>query len=48
MGETIQRMREVEMDGEKFETPSQAVETVKVEKAICAEKEKKLLISSYK
>jgi hypothetical protein len=46
--ETTQRMTEVEMDDEKCETPSQAVETVKVEKAICAEKEKKLSISSYK
>ncbi|KAI5443919.1 hypothetical protein KIW84_012519 [Lathyrus oleraceus] len=41
-------MTEVEMDDEKCETPSQAVETVKVEKAICAKKEKKLSISSYK
>ncbi|KAI5420491.1 uncharacterized protein LOC127135526 [Lathyrus oleraceus] len=48
MGETIQRMMEAEMDGEKFETPSQAVETVKIEDAILAEKEKKLSISSYK
>ncbi|KAI5383260.1 hypothetical protein KIW84_070606 [Lathyrus oleraceus] len=48
MGETIQRMMEAEMDGEKFETPRQAVGTVKVEDAILAEKEKKLSISSYK
>jgi hypothetical protein len=48
MGDKIQRMMEVEMDGGKFETPSQAVETVKVEDAILAEKEKKMSISSYK
>ena len=36
------------MDGEKVETPSQAIETVKVENALVAEKEKKLSISSYK
>ncbi|XP_050909271.1 uncharacterized protein LOC127123048 [Lathyrus oleraceus] len=48
MRETIQKMSDVEMDGEKFETPSQAVETVKVEDAILVEKEKKLSISSYK
>ena len=48
MRETTQKMMGVEMDGEKFETPSQAVETVKVENAILAEKEKKLSISSYK
>jgi len=38
----------VEMDGEIFETPSQAFETVKVENAIFAEKEKKSSIASYK
>jgi hypothetical protein len=38
----------VEMDGEIFETPSQAFETVKVENAIFAEKEKKPSIASYK
>jgi hypothetical protein len=48
MRETTQRMMEVEMDGEKFETPCQAVETVKVENAIIAEKERKSSISSYK
>jgi hypothetical protein len=48
MRETIQGMIEVGMDGEKFETLGQAVETVKVEDAILAGKEKKLSISSYK
>jgi hypothetical protein len=48
MRETTQKMSEVEMDGVKFETPSLAVETVKVENALVAEKEKKLSISSYK
>jgi hypothetical protein len=48
MRDTIQRMVEVEMDGGNFETPSQAVETVQVENAFVAEKEKKLSISSYK
>ena len=47
MRETIQRMMEVEMDGVVCETPK-AVETVKVENAIVAEKEKKPSISSYK
>ncbi|XP_050876464.1 uncharacterized protein LOC127080174 [Lathyrus oleraceus] len=36
----------VEMDGEIFETPSQAFETVKVENAVFAEREKKLSIAS--
>ena len=36
------------MDGVVCETPSQEVETVKVENAIVAEKEKKPSISSYK
>ncbi|XP_050886555.1 uncharacterized protein LOC127091875 [Lathyrus oleraceus] len=47
-GETIQGMIEVGMDGGKFETPSQAAETVEVENAVVAEEEKKLSISSYK
>ncbi|XP_050918683.1 uncharacterized protein LOC127136129 [Lathyrus oleraceus] len=38
----------VEMDGEIFETPSQAFETVKVENAVFAEREKKPSIASYK
>ncbi|XP_050897782.1 uncharacterized protein LOC127104649 [Lathyrus oleraceus] len=38
----------VEMDGEIFETPSQAFETVKVENAVFAEREKKSSIASYK
>ncbi|KAI5444287.1 hypothetical protein KIW84_012787 [Lathyrus oleraceus] len=38
----------VEMDGEIFETPSQAFETVKVENAVFAKEEKKPSISSYK
>ncbi|XP_050908951.1 uncharacterized protein LOC127122698 [Lathyrus oleraceus] len=38
----------VEMDGEIFETPSQAFETVMVESAIFAEREKKSSIASYK
>ncbi|XP_050896281.1 uncharacterized protein LOC127103025 [Lathyrus oleraceus] len=38
----------VEMDGEIFKTPSQAFETVKVENAIFAEREKKPSIASYK
>ncbi|KAI5394763.1 hypothetical protein KIW84_061398 [Lathyrus oleraceus] len=37
----------VEMDGEIWETPSQAFETVKMENALCA-KEEKPSISSYK
>jgi hypothetical protein len=48
MRDTTQKMIEVEMDSEKFETPSQAIETVKVENAVVTEKEKKLSISSYK
>jgi len=48
MRDTTQKMIEVEMDSEKFETPSQAIETVKVENAVVIEKEKKLSISSYK
>ncbi|KAI5385656.1 uncharacterized protein LOC127107126 [Lathyrus oleraceus] len=46
MRDTTQKM--VEMDSEKFETPSQAIETVKVENAVVTEKEKKSSISSYK
>ncbi|XP_050898120.1 uncharacterized protein LOC127105008 [Lathyrus oleraceus] len=38
----------MEMDGEIFETPSQAFETVKVENAVFAEREKKSSIASYK
>ncbi|XP_050895370.1 uncharacterized protein LOC127101988 [Lathyrus oleraceus] len=38
----------VEMDGEIFETPSQAFENVKVENAVFAEREKKPSIASYK
>ncbi|XP_050916141.1 uncharacterized protein LOC127131255 [Lathyrus oleraceus] len=38
----------VEMDGEIFETPSQAFETVKVENAVFTEREKKPSIASYK
>ncbi|XP_050876305.1 uncharacterized protein LOC127080011 [Lathyrus oleraceus] len=38
----------VEMDGEIFETPSQAFETVKVENAVFTEREKKSFIASYK
>ncbi|KAI5383113.1 hypothetical protein KIW84_070499 [Lathyrus oleraceus] len=48
MGDMTQKMKEVEMDGGKFETLRQAVEDVTVEKAIIAEKEKKPSISSYK
>ncbi|XP_050903652.1 uncharacterized protein LOC127117621 [Lathyrus oleraceus] len=44
--DTTQRIKEEEIDKEKFETPSQAIETAKVENAV--EKEKKLSISSYK
>ncbi|KAI5395947.1 hypothetical protein KIW84_062228 [Lathyrus oleraceus] len=38
----------VEMDGEIWETPSQAFETVKVENALFAKEEEKPSISSYK
>ncbi|XP_050890053.1 uncharacterized protein LOC127095399 [Lathyrus oleraceus] len=38
----------VEMDGEIFETPRQAFETVKVENAVFTEREKKPFIASYK
>ncbi|XP_050916030.1 uncharacterized protein LOC127131136 [Lathyrus oleraceus] len=38
----------VEMDGEIFETPSQAFETVQVENSVFAEREKKPSIASYK
>jgi hypothetical protein len=38
----------VEMDGEIWETPSQAFETVKVENALLAKEEEKPSISSYK
>ncbi|XP_050919820.1 uncharacterized protein LOC127137396 [Lathyrus oleraceus] len=38
----------VEMDGEIFETPSQAFETVKVENSVFAKREKKPSIASYK
>ncbi|XP_050908426.1 uncharacterized protein LOC127122062 [Lathyrus oleraceus] len=38
----------VEMDGEIFETPSQAFETVKVENVVFTEREKKPSIASYK
>jgi hypothetical protein len=48
MRETIQGMIEVGMDDVRCKAPSLAVETVKVENAILAEKEKKLSISSYK
>jgi hypothetical protein len=48
MGDTTQKMKEVETDSEKVETPSQAIETVKVENALVVEKEKRLSISSYK
>ncbi|XP_050910791.1 uncharacterized protein LOC127125973 [Lathyrus oleraceus] len=46
MRDTTQKM--VEMDSEKFETPGQAIETIKVENAVVIGKEKKLSISSYK
>jgi hypothetical protein len=48
MGDTTQKMKEVEMDIGKLEIPSQAIETVQVESALVVEKEKKLSISSYK
>ncbi|KAI5441292.1 hypothetical protein KIW84_010670 [Lathyrus oleraceus] len=48
MRDTTQGMKEGEMDSEKFEMPSQAIETIKVENAVVTEKEKKLSISSYK
>jgi hypothetical protein len=48
MEDMAQKMKEVEMDGEQFETPCQAVEAVMMEKAIIAEKEKKPFITSYK
>ena len=38
----------VEMDGEIFETPSQAFETVKVENVVFAEREKNSSIASYR
>ncbi|XP_050882898.1 uncharacterized protein LOC127086222 [Lathyrus oleraceus] len=47
-GDTTQRIKEEEIDKEKVEAPSQAIETVKVESALVVEKEKKLSISSYK
>ncbi|KAI5395577.1 hypothetical protein KIW84_061939 [Lathyrus oleraceus] len=46
MKDTTQKM--VEMDSEKVETPSQAIETIKVENAVVIGKEKTLSISSYK
>jgi len=48
IGETAQGMMEVEMGGEKFEAPSLAAKTIKVENAIGVKKEKKPSISSYK
>jgi hypothetical protein len=48
MRDTTQKTMEVEMDSEKVETPSQAIETIKVENAVVIGKEKKLSISSYK
>ena len=48
MKDTTQKMKEVEMDDVRCKAPSLAVETVQVEKALVAEKEKKLSISSYK
>ncbi|KAI5438262.1 hypothetical protein KIW84_024129 [Lathyrus oleraceus] len=48
MKDTTQKMKKVEMDGVRCKAPSLAVETVQVEKALVAEKEKKLSISSYK
>ncbi|KAI5419511.1 hypothetical protein KIW84_043615 [Lathyrus oleraceus] len=49
MGDMTQKLKEVEMDCGKFETPCQAVEAVTVKKAIIAEKKKKKpSIFSYK
>ncbi|KAI5446832.1 hypothetical protein KIW84_014605, partial [Lathyrus oleraceus] len=48
MKDTTQKMKEVEMDDVRCGAPRLAVETVQVEKALVAEKEKKLSISSYK
>jgi hypothetical protein len=48
MEDPTQKMKKVEMDNERCKAPSLAVETVQVENALVAEKEKKLSISSYK
>jgi hypothetical protein len=48
MKDTTQKMKEVEMDDVRCGAPRLAVETFQVEKALVAEKEKKLSISSYK
>ncbi|KAI5436037.1 hypothetical protein KIW84_022467 [Lathyrus oleraceus] len=48
MKDPTQKMKKVEMDNERCKAPSLAVETVQVENALVAEKEKKLSISSYK
>jgi hypothetical protein len=48
MKDMTQKMKKVEMDDVRCKAPSLAVETVPVENAFVAEKEKKLSISSYK
>ena len=48
MKDPTQKMKKVEVDNVRRKAPSLTVETIQVEKALVAEKEKKLSISSYK